>query len=226
MTKLCSLKRPMVCLSEPVPESTRILRLLARFQFAHEEKVISLKRPMVRLSEPVPESSRKRFNIKDLGKLRFFLGLEITRSPSGILLNQHKYTLDFLSDRGHLAVNPCSTPHDSSLKLHDPDSPLYPDESAFRSLIGRFFYLTTSRPYITFAAQQLSQFVSRPQDINFQDATRVLKYLKRFLEKGLFFYANSRLKLSWFAGSDWASFPAIHCSISGYCVFIGSSLIS
>ncbi|PNX87642.1 retrovirus-related Pol polyprotein from transposon TNT 1-94, partial [Trifolium pratense] len=134
------------------------------------------------------------FCIKDLGKLRFFLGLEIARSPSGILLNQRKYTLDLLSDSGHLAVKPCSTPYDSSLKLHDADSPLYHDESAFRRLIGRLLYLTTTRPDIAFA--------------------------------GLFFSANSPLKLSGFANSDWASCPTTRRSVSGYCVFIGSSLIS
>ena len=144
----------------------------------------------------------QQLSIKDLGKLRFFLGLEIARSPSGILLNQRKYTLNLLYDSGLLAVKPCSTPYDSSLKLHDSDSPLYLDESAFRRLIGRLLYLTTTRPDIAFAVQQLSQFVSRPQIIHFQAATCVLKYLKSCPAKGLFLSANSPLKLYGFADSD------------------------
>ena len=113
------------------------------------------------------------------------------------MLNQRKYTLDLLSDSGHLAVKPCSTPYDSSLKLHDSDSPLYHDESAFRRLTGRLLYLTTTRPYIAFVVQQLSQFVSRPQDIHFQDATRVLKYLKSFPAKGTFLLCQFSFEVVW-----------------------------
>jgi len=168
----------------------------------------------------------QKFRIKDLGKLRFFLGLEIERSNKGISVNQRKYTLELLEDSGHMAVKPSSTPYDTSLKLHNSDSPPYHDEFSFRSLIGRLLYLTLTRPDIAFAVQQLSQFVSKPREVHFQAATRILKYLKNSPAKGLFYSSSSPVKLAGFADSDWASCPTTRRSVSGFCVFLGSSLIS
>lgn len=59
----------------------------------------------------------QQFNIKDLGKLKFFLGFEVAGSTKGITMYQRKYALDLLSDVGLLSAKSCTTPMDSTLKL-------------------------------------------------------------------------------------------------------------
>ena len=50
------------------------------------------------------------FHTKDLGLLKYFLGIELTRSKKGIFLSQRKYVLDLLTETGKLGVKPCGTP--------------------------------------------------------------------------------------------------------------------
>jgi len=91
------------------------------------------------------------FSIKDLGILRYFLGFEISHSPSGIVLNQQKYCLDLLSDNGFLACKPAFSPMEPFCPLSESEGSLLLNPSEYRRLIGHLLYLTHTRPGIIFA---------------------------------------------------------------------------
>ena len=57
------------------------------------------------------------FQTKNLGKLKYFLGIEVTRSNSGVVISQRKYTLDILIDTGMLDCMSVDTPMDPNVKL-------------------------------------------------------------------------------------------------------------
>ena len=166
------------------------------------------------------------FKLKDLGTLKYFLGLEIARSHSGLVLSQRHYTLQLLEDTGYLACKLALVPMDPKLKLTAHDGELLPDPTIYRRLIGRLLYLTLSWPYITFSVYQLSQFLVHSRQPHLQAAYHLLRYLKAHLGQGLFFSVDSSLQLKAFSNADQGACLDYRCSVTGFCVFLGDSLIS
>lgn len=96
----------------------------------------------------------------------------------------------------------------------------------YRALIGRLLYLTITRLDITFSVHCLSQFMQAPTNVHLTAVHRILRYIKNNPCQGLFYSANSEPCLNSFADSDWATCPYSRRSITGYCVYLGTSLIT
>ena len=135
----------------------------------------------------------QKFGIKELGLLKYFLGLEIARSPKGFSINQRKYALDILKEASMIGCKPARTPMEQQLKLSKGDGELLKDAGQFRRLIGKLMYLTLSRTDITYSVHRLSQFLAQPRVPHMRAATRILQYLKGTLGQGVFFHIESDL---------------------------------
>lgn len=96
------------------------------------------------------------FKLKDMGRLKYFLGLEVARSKRGIALSQRKYAPEILEDTGFLGGKPSSFPVDQNVSLTKEDGRLLEDASQYRRLVGRLIYLTITRPDLVYAVHILS----------------------------------------------------------------------
>jgi len=79
---------------------------------------------------------QQQFHIKDLGKLKYFLGLEVARLKAGIVISQRKYTLEILDDVGFLGAKPVDFPMEQNLKLTNDQCEILNDASHYRRLVG------------------------------------------------------------------------------------------
>ncbi|XP_016178828.1 uncharacterized protein LOC107621313 [Arachis ipaensis] len=166
------------------------------------------------------------FKLKILGDLKFFLGLELSLSKDGITLSQRKYTLSLLEETGFLGCKPANTPMDANMKLRLDEGDHIPDASSYRRLIGRLKYLTISRPDITFAVVKLAQYMENPRTPHLEAVHHVLRYLKAAPTQGLLFSSKSKFHLSMYTDADWGSCLDTRRSTTGYCTFLGDSLVS
>ena len=98
----------------------------------------------------------EQFHIKDLGLLKYFLGLEVARSKAGLVISQRKYTLEIIDDVGYLGAQPVNFPMEMNLKLTNHQGDLLHNPTRYRRLVGRLIYLTITRPDITYSVNILS----------------------------------------------------------------------
>ncbi|RVW88304.1 Retrovirus-related Pol polyprotein from transposon RE1 [Vitis vinifera] len=127
------------------------------------------------------------FQTKDLGKLKYFLGIEIAQSSSGVVLSQRKYALDILEETGMLDCKPVDTPMDPNVKLVPGQGEPLGDPGRYRRLVGKLNYLTITRPDISFPVSVVSQFLQSPCDSHWDVVIRILRYIKSSPGQGVLY---------------------------------------
>ncbi|XP_031250126.1 uncharacterized protein LOC116107979 [Pistacia vera] len=182
------------------------------------------------------EHLNKSFHIKDLGTPKFFLGIDIARSPTSISLSQRKYALELIFDFGLSTCKPSVVPieqnievtiieHETERQSPEEDPPLQ-DHTSYQRLVGHLIYLTMTQSDISYAVQILNQFMQAPKQSHMDAAIKVVKYLKGCPGVGLLLPQKGKMEISAYCDSDWGSCPMTRRSLTGFCIKLGSSLIS
>jgi hypothetical protein len=172
------------------------------------------------------EHLAREFEMKDLGELKYFLGIEVSRSDKGIFLSQRKYALDLLSETGMTTCSPASTPMEENLKLHGDSNQVPTNKERYQRLVGRLMYLAHTRPDLAYSLSVVSQFMHSPSEEHMNAVTRILRYLKSSPGKGILFTKRHNLDVNGYTDADWAGSIQDRRSTSGYFTFVGGNLVT
>jgi hypothetical protein len=105
---------------------------------------------------------KQKFEMKDLGELCYFLGIEVVQSPKGIWLLQRQYALNKLSKYGMMGCKPISIPLEQNVKLSANEGDLVEDTTMYRHIVGSLIYMTIIRPDLSYVVGMVSQFMQTP----------------------------------------------------------------
>ena len=178
----------------------------------------------------VKNAMAKRFKIKDLGLLKWYLGVEFKYSKNSISMSQENFIEKVLEKFNMQDAKTKSLPCDVGFNKFDcSESKPLENPTLFRAIIGSLVYiLICSRPDISYVVTRLSQYMDKPKIAHLALAKDVLRYLKGTKSQALTFRkSNKPLQLHGYCDSDYAGSDD-RKSTSGYCFKLSenSALIS
>ncbi|GJZ81323.1 retrovirus-related pol polyprotein from transposon TNT 1-94 [Tanacetum coccineum] len=166
------------------------------------------------------------FKMSMMGKISFFLGLQISQSPRGIFINQSKYALESLKKYGMESSDPVDTPMVEKSKLDEDTQGKAVDPTHYRGMIGTLMYLTASRPDLTFVVCMCARYQAKPTEKHLHAVKRIFKYLRGTVNRGLWYPKDSSIALTAYADADHAGCQDTRRSTSGSMQLLGDRLVS
>nr|GEW83521.1 retrovirus-related Pol polyprotein from transposon TNT 1-94 [Tanacetum cinerariifolium] len=159
------------------------------------------------------------FEMSVMGKLNFFLGLQIKQMEDGIFFNQSKYIKEMLKKFGLEGFKPMKTPMSSDTKLTKDEECKSIDSTKYRGMIGNLLYLTASSPNIMFSVCLCARFQEDPKISHLEAVKRIFRYIKGTTHLGLWYPKRTDIKTIVYVESDHAGDYVDRKSTSGICTF-------
>ncbi|GJX27826.1 retrovirus-related pol polyprotein from transposon TNT 1-94 [Tanacetum coccineum] len=156
-----------------------------------------------------------KFKMSMMGQMLFFLGLQISKSPRGIFLNQSKYASKIIQKYGLLTSDSVDTPMVEKNKLDEDLQGTPVGATLYRGMIGSVMYLTSSRPDLIYATCLCVRYQIKPTEKHLQAVKRIFRYLKGTIHMGLWYSKDTDMSLTAYADADHARCQDTRHSTSG-----------
>ncbi|GJR55227.1 retrovirus-related pol polyprotein from transposon TNT 1-94 [Tanacetum coccineum] len=167
-----------------------------------------------------------KFKMSMMGKISFFLRLQILQNPRGIFINQSKYALESLRKYGMESSDPVDTPMVEKSKLDEDTQGKAVDPTHYRGMIGTLMYLTASRPDLTFVVCMCARYQAKPTEKHLHAVKRIFDYIHRTINKGLWYPKDSSITLAAYVDANHGGCKNTRQSTSGCMQLLGDRLVS
>lgn len=167
------------------------------------------------------------FDMSDLGRLSYYLGIEVDQGDECIELRQTAYARKLLEKAGMRDCNSVKYPMEPKLQLDKDENGKPVNPTQFKSMVGGLRYLVHTRPDIAYAVGIVSRYMERPTELHQNAVKRILRYVKGTMEYGLVYSRGAgNYLLSGFSDSDLAGNIDDRKSTGGMVFYLDESLIT
>ena len=172
------------------------------------------------------QSMKEEFDMTDLGKMKYFLGIEVTQNVEGIFICQKKYAREVLERFGMEKSNPMTNPMVPGCKLSKDEDGKAIYASFYKQMVGSLMHLIATRPDLMFAICLVSRYVERPTGMHLAVVKRIFRYLRGTTKFGIMYRRGKEGTLIAYSDSDYAGDVNDRRSTSGYVFVLGSGAVS
>ena len=156
-----------------------------------------------------------------IGKLNYFLGLQIHQSDSGIFISQSKYAENLVKKFGLESASSVRTTMSPNVKLIVDLLGKSVDPSLYRSMKSSLLYLTASRLDIAIMWECVLNIKLIPKESHITIVKRIIKYVKTTSNFGVWYNKDTNNVLAGYSDADWAENANDQKSTSGECFYLG-----
>ncbi|GLI64580.1 hypothetical protein VaNZ11_007855 [Volvox africanus] len=208
-------------------DGSRVVRLLV-----HVDDLL-ISSHCAKLLTEVKQQLMKEFEVRDLGEVSLFLGIEVVRDRGtrSMKILQKRYALDLVQKFGHANAKPDSIPMQpirgllNTRGIGDEEQEPFQEATQYRSLVGGLMYLAVcTRPDIAQAVRRLARYMSKPTPAHWEAARGVLRYVKGTAVYGITYSRGE--PLFGYADADWASDRDNRRSTTGYVFILHGGAVS
>ncbi|XP_020691442.1 uncharacterized protein LOC110106054 [Dendrobium catenatum] len=166
-----------------------------------------------------------KFNLKQLGDISLFLGIQVAKTKTDYFLNQTHYAKQLLLSVGFNNSKAALTPMSLKRSTGFASTEEFSDPQLYRKIAGSLQYLSITRPDIAFTTNYICQRMHKPSVDDFQTLKRLLRYVQGTTDLGIPIDPGD-LQLRAFADADWAADNSDRRLITGFCTFLSNTIIS
>eukprot|EP00253_Pinus_taeda_P006839 PITA_06839 len=168
----------------------------------------------------------REFEMKDMGFLHYFLGLEIWQRDGELFVSQGKYANEILKKFNMERNKPMENPLAGNWRKEDATSGEVLEATIYSKLVGSLMYLVNTQPNMCYEVNQLSQEMVKPTKLYWKETKHVLRYLISTTRFGLWYKRIEGVKQQGFIDADWEGSPSDRKSTSSRIFSIGSATVS
>lgn len=172
------------------------------------------------------QSMKKEFDMTDLGRMRYFLGIEVVQQNDGIFICQRKYAAEVIERFGMQNFNPVCNPMVPGQKIGRDEGGVQADSTLYKQMVGSLMYLTTTRPDLMFVVSLISRFMANPTQLHFAAVKRIMRYLKGTMEYGIWYKREEGTKLLGYTDTDYDGDVDDNKSTSGYVFMMSGGAVA